>query len=320
MSEVALFKGAALPAFAKRNAGTGATAGLTGGTAGSGQRISIKGGVFRLLSNGEQIATIEDRYLDVVVVAASPNYTRTFYAGKYVEGNTAPPDCWSVDGKKPDASVAEPQSSSCEGCPQNVKGSGEGDSRACRFSQRLAVKLANDIEGGSIMQLSIPATSIFGKADGDKMGLQAYARYLAAQGYEANMFVTRMKFDTLSDASHPKLLFRPMRWLTEDEYAIVAQDGESPEAKAAITMTVAQTDKVAGAPALPARGQPIAAPEDDEDEPPAPAPKKSKAKPVAEVEEDAEDAPPTKRATSTSSASAPAKSKLAQIAAEWDED
>jgi hypothetical protein len=31
-----------------------------------GKRISIKGGVFRLLASGKEIAAIDERYLDVV--------------------------------------------------------------------------------------------------------------------------------------------------------------------------------------------------------------------------------------------------------------
>jgi len=65
----------------------------------------------------------------------------------------------------------------------NVKGSGQGESKACRFSQRLAVVFANDI-GGDVMQLQLAATSIFGKEEGDKRPLQAYARYLAAQNVQ----------------------------------------------------------------------------------------------------------------------------------------
>jgi hypothetical protein len=119
----------------------------------------------------------------------------------------------------------------------NVKGSGQGDSKACRFSQRLAVVLANDIQG-DVMQLTLAATSIFGKEDGEKRPLQAYARYLAAQSINPETLVTRLRFDT--KAAVPKLFFQPVRWLEDDEYAIAVEKGASTLAKSAITMSVSK--------------------------------------------------------------------------------
>jgi hypothetical protein len=99
-----------------------------------------------------------------------------------------------------------------------------GQSRACRYQQRLAVVLANNPEG-DVLQVTLPATSIFGKEDGEKRPLQAYARYMAAQTPPVNLdsIVTRMKFDTKAES--PKLFFAPVRWLTDDEYE-TAQDSE----------------------------------------------------------------------------------------------
>ena len=119
----------------------------------------------------------------------------------------------------------------------NVKGSGQGESKACRFSQRLAVVLANDIQG-DVMQLTLAATSIFGKEEGDKRPLQAYARYLAAQSINPETLVTRLRFDT--KAAVPKLFFQPVRWLEDDEYAIAVDKGASTPAKNAITMSVSK--------------------------------------------------------------------------------
>ena len=237
MGELANFNAGQVPAFARKGELSSLAKSLSGGTGGGGKRISIKGGVFRLMADGKEITSIDDRHLDVVIVNAAPKISRTFYAGTYEEGSTKGPDCWSADGEKPDASIDEPQSHDCASCPMNVKGSGQGDSKACRFSQRLAVVLANDV-GGDVMQLTLAATSIFGKEEGDKRPLQAYARYLAAQNINPETLVTRMRFDT--KAAVPKLFFQPMRWLTDDEYAICAKKGQSTEAKQAVTMTVAK--------------------------------------------------------------------------------
>jgi hypothetical protein len=238
MGDLASFNPNQTPAFARKGELSALAKSLTGGAGGgSTKRISIKGGVFRLMADGKEITSIDDRHLDVVIVNAAPKISRTFYAGQYVEGETKGPDCWSADGDKPDASIEEPQASDCASCPMNVKGSGQGDSKACRFSQRLAVVLANDVQG-DVMQLTLAATSIFGKEEGDKRPLQAYARYLAAQNINPETLVTRLRFDT--KAAVPKLFFQPVRWLEDDEYAVAVKKGESTEAKLAVTMSVSK--------------------------------------------------------------------------------
>lgn len=239
MGEIAKFNPAQTPAFARKGELSTLAKSLAGGGIGSGgKRISIKGGVFRLMSDGKEITSIDDRNLDVVIVNAASKISRTYYEGAYEEGVSKAPDCWSADGDKPDATADNPQASDCASCPMNVKGSGQGESKACRFSQRLAVVLANDISG-DVMQLTLAATSIFGKEDGDKRPLQAYARYLAAQSVSPEQLITRLRFDT--KAAVPKLFFQPVRWLEDDEYDIVVEKGQSASAKQAITMTVAKT-------------------------------------------------------------------------------
>lgn len=267
MGELANFNATQMPAFARKGELSSLAKSLTGGTGGGGKRISIKGGVFRLMADGKEITSIDDRHLDVVIVNAAPKISRTFYAGTYEEGATKAPDCWSADGEKPDASIEEPQAHDCASCPMNVKGSGQGDSKACRFSQRLAVVLANDI-GGDVMQLTLAATSIFGKEEGDKRPLQAYARYLAAQNINPETLVTQLRFDT--KAAVPKLFFKPVRWLEDDEYAMAVKKGESAEAKSAVTMTVSKP--VEKAPQLEgkkptAKAEPAQAESDEVDEP-----------------------------------------------------
>lgn len=304
MSNIALFSGSNVPAFAKKGELSDLAKSLAGGSGGGGKRISIKGGVFRLLVDGKEVAAVDERYLDVVIVNAAPKIGRTFYMSAYNPENPAGPDCWSADGDKPDATAAKPQSDRCATCPQNVKGSGMGESRACRFSQRLAVVLANDVEG-DVMQLQVPATSIFGKEEGDKRPLQAYARYLAAQNVSPEMLVTRMQFDTKSES--PKLVFKPSRWVTEEEYEVVVRQGQTEDAKKAVTMTVAKTDKVEAPAPLALEGT----------KPKAKAKAEPKAEPVAEEEENA---PPTKRKSKSEEPAVAAKPNLATLAAQWDDE
>jgi len=299
MGELAKFNPAQTPAFAKKAELSSLAKSLSGGGTGfDGKRISIKGGVFRLMVGSKEITSIDDRHLDVVIVNAAPKISRTYYAGVYEEGSQKGPDCWSADGETPDASVEEPQAASCATCPQNVKGSGQGESKACRFKQRLAVTLANDI-GGDVMQLDLAATSLFGKEDGDKRPLQAYARYLAAQNINPETLVTRLRFDT--KAAVPKLFFQPVRWLEDDEYAIAVEKGASTDAKRAITMTVSKNDKP-----LKLEGA-----------------KPAKAKLASvEVEADAEVDEPEKRKPAVKTSAVPEKkaSSLASTVSEWDDE
>jgi hypothetical protein len=297
MGELANFNATQAPSFARKGELSSLAKSLAGGgIGGGGKRISIKGGVFRLMADGKEITSIDDRHLDVVIVNAAPKISRTYYAGTYEEGNTSAPNCWSADGETPDASIDTPQASNCASCPMNVKGSGQGESKACRFSQRLAVVLANDIQG-DVMQLTLAATSIFGKEEGDKRPLQAYARYLAAQNINPETLVTRLRFDT--KAAVPKLFFQPLRWLEDDEYAIAVEKGSSTLSKNAITMSVSKkTD----------------APQLEGVKP------KAKAAPV-EAEAESFDEP-EKRKPAVKATAVPAKktSSLAATVDEWDDE
>ncbi len=304
MSNIALFSGSNVPAFAKKGEMSDIAKSLAGGGGGGGKRISIKGGVFRLLVGGKEVASIDERYLDVVIVNAAPKIGRTFYAKSYDGETVSAPDCWSADGETPSPDSANKQSDRCATCPQNVKGSGMGESRACRFSQRLAVVLANNIEG-DVMQLQLPATSIFGKEEGDKRPLQAYARYVVANQASPEMMVTRMQFDTKAEA--PKLFFKPVRWLDEGEYEVAVKQGQTEDAKRAITMTVAKTDTVSTPAPLALEGAK-----------PKTAPKKAKAEPAVEAEE--ENVEPTVRKGKSEEPAAAGKSSLAKLAADWDDE
>lgn len=242
MSEMTLFSkgGNTLPAHLKNLQLDATTKALMGGSGyGGGKRISIRGNVFRMMVDGKEIAQNEDRAMNIIIAAANANVSRTFYAGTYQEGQAMAPTCWSNDGVTPDIKSEQPQASKCASCQQNIKGSGQGDSRACRFSQRLAVLLENDIRG-DIYQLTLPAQSIFGAAENGKMPLQSYAKFLGSHGLPVTAVVTEMRFDTAS--ATPRLTFKAVRPLNEEELAQTQEKGQSAEAKSAIAATAAQMD------------------------------------------------------------------------------
>ena len=286
-----------LPAHLKTADLDETTKALMGDTGGGSKRISIEGGVWRLLINGKEVAIKEERSLNVVIVAASSKVSRTYYAGVYKKGQSGPPDCWSPNGDFPDASIENPQAKSCATCPQNIKGSGQGDSRACRYSQRIAVVLDNDI-GGDVFQLTLPATSIFGEGEAGKWPLQMYAKMIGAKGVPITAVVSEMRFDTAS--STPKITFKPVRFLESNEMAVAIEQGKSESAMRAITMVVPKP-KTDGTPKL-------ALLKEAAEEP----------KPKAEVVEVEEVEEPVKR-TAKKEEPAP-KKDISKVLSEWDDE
>lgn len=247
MSEVTLFgqKRSELAVKLKNNL----TDKLAGGAGGAtNRRISIKGGVFREMINGKEYRVNEDRAINLVIVDAAP-ISRMYYAGSYVEGEAVKPVCWSSNGQAPDQNVPQDQrqASRCMDCKQNIKGSGQGEGRACRFQQRVAVMLEGDIESREVYQLPLPPTSIFGEGEKNKLPMQAYGRFLRAHNTNPSEIVTEARFDTSSPT--PKLVFRAVRPLNDDEMAIVAEMQEHPDTARAVTLTVSQMDKVEDKPA-----------------------------------------------------------------------
>jgi len=226
------------------------TRAVAGGGGGGSKRISIKGGVFRLIAGGKEIASIEDRHMNVIFVKMAHNASRTYYDKPYKDGEKLSPVCWSQDGKTPDPEVKNAPAPSCDKCPFSIKGSGkDGTGAACRLSWRTAVVLPNNPDG-DVLQLVLPATSAFGKEDNGRWGFRAYVQMLANHNISAGRVVTKMQFDT--KAPTPKLLFSPAGVVPPEHTAIVAQQGKSKPAEDAIKLTVYQRDEEeVAAPAAP---------------------------------------------------------------------
>jgi hypothetical protein len=280
------------------------TSTLAGGGSGN-KRISIEGGAFREFVGGKEVRVSEERSMKVILINAAP-VSRMFFEGTYVKGAKTKPTCWSSDTQTPDKAVPEDQRQAkfCKDCKQHIKGSGQGDTRACRFQQRIAVALDGELHKEAVYQVTLPSTSVFGDAEGGgkKMPLQAYGRHLKAYNTPAISIVTEMRFDI--DSATPKLVFSPVRALEEDELATAVKLQNHPDTIKAITMNVSQMDGVIPAPKA---------------EAPAPAPKaEAKAVPKAakvEAEEVEEPIKVTKKA-------APAvaeKSELSDIVGDWDD-
>lgn len=251
------------------------------------RRISIRGNVFREVVNGDEVFAYDSRTLPVVILGATP-VGRNFYEGAYKEGEKSKPKCWSFDGKVPAADViaTDRQAPSCNSCKQNIKGSGsQADSRACKFQQRIAVGLVDNgrLAEKEVFQLAVPAQSIFGDAENGQMPLQAYARYLQSKSTDIRVIVTEIKMDT--NSATPKLFFRALRPLNEEELQDAVAMMESQELVDALTNTVAQQDGAAAEPVQEEEVEVPATAGDMFDDQPAPKPAaKAATKPAPKAE------------------------------------
>ncbi len=307
MSNITLFEGFEGNLPAHFNEVDDATKALAG--SGGMRRISIKGGVFREIIGGQEVRSNEERAMNIAVIRVAPHNSRQYFPGTYVEGEKARPVCWSSDGSKPDADVKDKQAANCASCPQNIKGSGQGESRACRYQRRLAVMIDGEIERREVYQLICPATSVFGDGERGKMPLQKYAQHLQAHQTPITKIITEMRFDTAS--TQPKLTFKAIRPLTDAEYAAVVEMRDSKEAIDAITLNVSQTDGDAPRPALF---------DNSKEEVPAPAkPAAKKAEAKAKPEPVVEDEPEVPAPTKVSSKKPVPETKLADLVGEWDD-
>lgn len=286
------------------------------GSGGGMPRVSIRGGRFRLIEGGEQVSVSKSDTMNIMVIEAG-NISRTYYEGAYDPENPTAPKCWSLDTRTPAPEVDDENrmSSRCADCPMNVKGSGQGNSRACRFSQRLAVMLEGDMD--KVYQMSLPATSLFGEAQGKNMPLQAYVKFLHARNAPIQAVMTQMQFD--EDSETPKLFFSPARALNEDEVQTLIEKRGTDEVNSAITLTVSQVDDVQAK-----RDGDVGDDEVDIKDPkPKPKPKAKGEEPEEdEAEEEVEE--PKKRAKKTKAAEVEDEDegddKLASVLSDWDDD
>jgi len=216
-----------------------AVAGAGGGRQGP-KRLSIKGSVFRKYAGGKEIGAIEDRFMNIIIVKMAHKASRTYYDKGYREGEKVSPACWSSDSETPDADVKNAPASSCNSCPNSVKGSGDnGMGAKCKLSWRTAVVLPND-PGGDVMQFVLPATSAFGKEDNGRWPFRPYIQHLASHNVSAGRVVTKMAFATKSPT--PKVLFAPVGAVPDADLEIIARQAKSPAAEAAIKLNVFQSD------------------------------------------------------------------------------
>lgn len=257
-------------------------------------------GTFKRVVNGEQIGKAVPHELNIIVVDMLKEVSREYYASDYdPEGKASLPDCWSADGRNPDAKAPNRQGSGCATCPKNIDGSGtNGRGKACRFKRRIAVLVEGD-PSGDIYQMSFAAKSLFGKGTGNEHPFESYCNYLKANGEAPDTVVTKVMYDLEADTL--TLKFKAVRHLTQEESDLIDAAFASGEAQRYIQLTTSEVDG--------AKAQPVKAIE---------APKAS----LFDEPEEEEEAEPVKRtAKKPVVPDAPVADKnLSDLLGEWEED
>jgi hypothetical protein len=268
------------------------------------RRIKLSNGRdFTRVINGEMIGTPVEKQLDVIIVGWLDEPSRKFYAGNYdstAKGVT--PDCWSNHGAKPEANSKNPQARSCMECPQNVKGSGEGDRKSCRYERRIAVLVVGD-STNTVYQMSIPAASLFSANEGNMYGFQGYRKFLMANNEAFDTVVTSIIYDRKVQTI--KVFFKATSFLNPQQAKAVDQAQDNPDTERYTMLSTATVDApkaIAAAPVAAIAAAPTVAPSN----------------PFGDDEDDIEEAP-VKRTTKKETPAAP-KAELNEVLGDWLDD
>ena len=218
------------------------------GSAGT-KRIVPKNGIFRKEISGKEMGKIKGD-LNVIIVNSSPKVGRIFYAAQWTpDAKPVPPDCFSNDGNVPDAGSANKQADRCDSCPQNIKGSGMGNSKACRYSRRIAVLLEDDFGTaleGEVYQMNLASKSLFGESpSATEHVFESYVKYLGNNGKSLDWYITKLSFNENND--NQSILFSAVEHIKRHHYDVITKVGNTPEVQKLVTMTPfqAQTDGAA---------------------------------------------------------------------------
>jgi hypothetical protein len=213
------------------------------------KRIVPKNGIFRKTVGGEEMGKVKGS-LDVIIVNASPAVGRIFYAKAWTpDAEPTAPDCFSNDGRTPDAGAENPQSERCDNCQQNIKGSGMGNSKSCRYSRRIAMVLKEDFGTsleGEVYQMNLASKSLFGDGSGENTHtFENYSKYLSNNGKSLDYVVTQISFNEEND--NQSVLFTPTGYINKAQYAVTSEVAKKPDVLKMVVMTPYQAD-MAGKP------------------------------------------------------------------------
>jgi|TARA_R110000868_G_scaffold104779_5_gene288766 hypothetical protein len=203
------------------------------------RRVERDNKVWQLVDGQGVLTSSKNDYLDLVIVKEAPSISRYYYKGNFEGGASAVPTCWTSDaGRGPDISAKDKQHSNCALCKQNIRGSGNNNSKACRLFTRVAVGFICDKEEAQgIFQLQLPSTSLFGaapdkKGNPNRLPYIAYKKHLSLNGYSPEKMITRIAQD--ESVPYKKLLFEAVGFIPENFTQLVEDLTDSVDAEAAV--------------------------------------------------------------------------------------
>ncbi len=203
---------------------------LSGGITGGYGLLKYRGKVWSIQYQGNSLNLMRDDgdgprgSVEVVILKANAQLSKTWYENGWDENSNAPPDCASANGIVPDQGVPKKQSNVCATCPRNAWGSAAngGKGKACGDHRRMAIvpltDLRNESFGGALL-LRCPAASL--------QDLAAFNQRYHQMGYPYFSMGIKISFDPAE--SFPKFKFDAIRPLTEAEAQIVLAMRDSPE-------------------------------------------------------------------------------------------
>ena len=163
----------------------------------------------------------------VIVIGAAKNMHRQYYDAPFIDNNAKAPVCFSSDSTKPDVKAPVPQAKFCMTCTKNIKGSGEGGTKACRLHQKIAVSEYDNLKG-PVYQFIVTSQSLFNKSDSfEGMGFLQYVKKLMYQGQSISSVVT--KITKTNDGMYSKVSFKPVAYLNRRELDYLQQRSNSEE-------------------------------------------------------------------------------------------
>ncbi len=200
--------------------------------------VSLHGEKTKLMKRDAEGDEIPVSVFRAVILGFAPKRGRTYYEGAYDPAKVGVPICWSDNGVTPDATIAEPQAKSCDGCPMSIKGSKVTEQgkaiAACSQHRMLVVVPANNLTFEPL-RLKIAMTSDWDKQSPDLEAQQWFAfsnllDFIKARGINHTAtFSVKMKFDP--NVAYPKVIFSPDRILTAEELAITGPLSSSQQVK-----------------------------------------------------------------------------------------
>lgn len=232
---------------------------LAGISTGFPPSIRIKASKFRIVDgNGAETVLkasqlADNEFLPVVVLKPRAGMNKVYYAAAFDpnQAEASPPDCFSLDGEKPDPSVAKPICANCHACPMNAFGSGRNQAgqptkgKACADNKILAV-----LYNGGVYQFKIPPASL------KNWGL--FVKKLDSHNVNIGAVITYIGFDDATDYS--VLTFHATGFVKEEQLGKLEQIRASQE----VAEIVGRTSVAAAAPArvaIPERPAPKPEPE-----------------------------------------------------------